>query len=53
MMEQAIEMHVELVSRSGKNVPAPSHQFAFTVEDASAEELCTCVEVELPQSVEA
>lgn len=53
MIAEAIEMHLDLMTRSGEAVPAPSRSVEFTVEDSSAEELCTWVEVESPQSVGA
>ena len=46
MIAQAIEMHLELMQRSGEVPPAPTRRIEFTVDDASGEELCTWVEVE-------
>ena len=46
MIAQAIEMHLELMQRSGEVPPAPTRRIEFEVDDASAEELCTWVEVE-------
>ncbi len=49
MIAQAIEMHLELMQQSGEAPPSPSAAIEFSVGDDSAEELCTWVEVELPQ----
>ena len=46
MIAQAIEMHLELMHRSGETPPAPTRRIEFEVDDASGEELCTWVEVE-------
>lgn len=51
MIAEAIEMHLELMSSSGEAVPAPSRSVEFVVEDSSAEELCTWVEVDAPQAL--
>ena len=50
MIAEAIEMHLELMQQSGETPPAPSSSVEFQVEDDSAEELCTWVEVEAPHS---
>lgn len=49
MIAEAIEMHLELMQQSGEIPPIPSSSVEFQVEDDSAEELCTWVEVEVPQ----
>ena len=49
MIAGAIEMHLELMHRSGENIPEPTHSIEFTVDDASAEELCTWVEADFPE----
>jgi predicted RNase H-like HicB family nuclease len=46
MIAQAIEMHLELMRQSGESVPVPRQRIEFEVDDASAEELCTWVEVD-------
>jgi predicted RNase H-like HicB family nuclease len=51
MIAEAIEMHLELMQQSGQYVPKPTSTVEFSVGDDSVEELCTWVEVELPQSV--
>ncbi|MEX2171659.1 MAG: type II toxin-antitoxin system HicB family antitoxin [Pirellulales bacterium] len=51
MIAEAIEMHLELMQQSGEIPPIPSSSVEFQVEDDSAEELCTWVEVEIPQTV--
>jgi predicted RNase H-like HicB family nuclease len=43
---EAIEMHLDLMQRSGEVPPAPSSSVEFSVGDESVEELCTWVEVE-------
>ena len=49
MIAEAIEMHLELMQQSGDSPPIPSPSVEFTVQDDSAEELCTWVEVEEPE----
>ena len=49
MIAQAIEMHLELMLQAGETAPTPSASVEFTVGDDSPEELCTWVEVDLPQ----
>ncbi len=44
-------MHLDLMRQSGETLPTPSSTVEFSVADDSAEELCTWVEVEVPQSV--
>lgn len=46
MIAEAIEMHLELMQQSGETAPTPTASMQFQVEDDSAEELCTWVEVE-------
>jgi predicted RNase H-like HicB family nuclease len=47
---EAIEVHVELMEQSGEAVPTPTSAVQFSVDDDSAEELCTRVEVEEPRA---
>jgi predicted RNase H-like HicB family nuclease len=49
MIAQAIEMHLEMMQRSGESPSVPSSTLEFSVGDDSAEELCTWVEVESPR----
>ena len=51
MIAEAIEMHLDLMRRSGEAIPAPSASIEFTVSDTAGEELCTWVEIESPQAV--
>jgi hypothetical protein len=50
MIAQAIEMHLELMQRSGETPPTPTQRIEFAVDDAVGEELCTWVEVETPSA---
>lgn len=43
---EAIEMHLELMQKSGEIIPPPSQSCEFAVDDESTEELCTWVEVD-------
>lgn len=49
MIAQAIEMHLELMLQSGDAIPSPSTAIQFSVDDSAGEELCTWVDVEVPQ----
>jgi predicted RNase H-like HicB family nuclease len=51
MIAQAIEMHLELMQQQGATAPSPSAALSFAVDDQSAEEFCTWVEVEPPAAV--
>jgi len=46
MIAEAIEMHLELMRQQGQPVLSPSASISFDVDDQSAEEFCTWVEVE-------
>ena len=48
MIAQAIEMHLDLMREQGEPVPQPATTVSFGVDDNSAEEFCTWVEVESP-----
>lgn len=49
MIAQAIEMHLELMVQSGHAIPTPSTAIQFSIDDAAGEELCTWVDVDVPQ----
>jgi predicted RNase H-like HicB family nuclease len=49
VIAEAIEMHLELMQQSGDAIPSPSARYEFAVNDDSAEELCTWVEIEMPE----
>ena len=49
MIAEAIEMHFELMRKSGEPIPLPSASYKLAVDDDSPEELCAWVEVESPQ----
>ena len=51
MMSEAVEMHLDLMRQSGEPVPARSVTIELSVDDASAEELCTWVEVDTPEAI--
>lgn len=46
MIAEAIEMHLELLREQGEPIPPPVSSVSFAVDDDSAEEFCTWVEVE-------
>ena len=46
MIAEAIEMHIDLMLRSGESIPAPSSNVDFSVDQDSDEEFCTWVEVD-------
>ena len=51
MIAEAVTMHLELMQQSGEQLPSPSKQIEFSVDDDSGEELCTWVEVESASAV--
>jgi hypothetical protein len=48
MIAEAIDLHLDLMRQGGESIPLPSHQVAFAVDDDSAEEFRTWVEIEAP-----
>lgn len=48
MITEAIEMHLDLMREHGDPIPSPQPAVSFAVDDNSAEEFCTWVEVETP-----
>lgn len=51
MIAEAIEMHLELMRKSGEPLPEPAKSLEFAVDDTAGEELCTWVEVECADPV--
>jgi predicted RNase H-like HicB family nuclease len=52
LMAEAIGLHLEMMQESGEKIPRPRQSMKFTVDQSVEEELCTWVEVALPESVE-
>jgi predicted RNase H-like HicB family nuclease len=50
-IKSAIEMHLEMMMQTGEPMPKPRQRFEFTVDPAEMEELCTWVNVGVPQPV--
>jgi predicted RNase H-like HicB family nuclease len=50
MIADAIEMHLELMRKSGESVPNPTTSYEFAVDQDAAEELCTWVEIDESKS---
>ncbi len=48
MIAEAIEMHLDLMRQQGQPIQRPGTTVSFAVDDNSAEEFCTWVEVESP-----
>ncbi|MCI0359962.1 MAG: type II toxin-antitoxin system HicB family antitoxin [Planctomycetaceae bacterium] len=48
MIAEAIEMHLEMMREHGEPIPPAQAALSFAVDDSSAEEFCTWVEVEAP-----
>src|SRR4051794_29408106 len=49
MIAEAITMHLELMFQSGERIPVPRQSIEFTIDEDAGEELCSWVEVEVPQ----
>jgi hypothetical protein len=49
MIARAIEMHLDLMAQSGDVIPTPSTAIQFSIDDSTGEELCTWVDVDVPQ----
>jgi len=49
LMADAIALHLESMQEAGQKTPAPRRSMKFEVDDSSAEELCTWVEVSVPR----
>jgi predicted RNase H-like HicB family nuclease len=50
LVAEAIALHLELMSKSGETIPEPRQSIDFAIDPEAIEELCTGVEVEIPQS---
>jgi len=46
---KAIELHLELMAQSGEKIPNPRERVEFVIDTDAKEELCTWVDVEVPQ----
>lgn len=51
IIAEALEGHFEVMAAHEESIPSPTHVIEFTFDDDSAEEFCTCVEVELSPSI--
>lgn len=51
LMTRAIAMHLELMQESGERIPVPRKKLQFEIDDSAEEELCTWVDVKVPQPV--
>jgi predicted RNase H-like HicB family nuclease/predicted RNA-binding Zn-ribbon protein involved in translation (DUF1610 family) len=48
LIAEAIGMHLEFMRESGERIPAPRQSIRFAIDESSAEELLTWVEVKAP-----
>jgi predicted RNase H-like HicB family nuclease len=53
LIARGIELHLELMHQSGEQIPTPSGSMEFVIDPAEEEEICTWVEVSLPQFARA
>jgi predicted RNase H-like HicB family nuclease len=51
LVAEAITMHLDLMRQSGEKIPEPTRQIDFGIDESVEEELCTWVEVEIPEPV--
>lgn len=51
MIAEAIELHLDLMRQSGEAIPPPTQRIEFAEDETSTEELCTWVEVDVPEAV--
>jgi predicted RNase H-like HicB family nuclease len=51
LMAEAIALHLDLMRQSGEPTPEPTRRIDFPIDDASEEEFCTWVDVELSEPV--
>lgn len=49
LIAEAIGLHLDLMRQSGEEIPSPRQRIEFKVDKTSAEELCTWVEVKMPE----
>ncbi len=50
-MEEALEMHLELMRESGEEIPPPRPVFEFSMDEDYGEEFCTWVDITDPQEL--
>jgi predicted RNase H-like HicB family nuclease len=51
LIARGIELHLELMRESGERIPVPRKKLQFVIDDSVEEELCTWVEIKVPQPV--
>lgn len=51
LIAEAIELHLDLMRQSGEAVPTPRERMEFVIDPDEEEELCTWVEVDVPEGV--
>jgi predicted RNase H-like HicB family nuclease len=51
LIAKAIELHIDLMQQSGEKVPKPSKRVEFVIDPNEEEEICTWVEIKMPQPV--
>ena len=50
-MAEAIELHLDLLCKSGEPIPAPATSDQFSVDQDGDDELCTWVEMDAARAV--
>lgn len=51
LIAEAIALHLELMRQTGEPIPVPSRRLDLDIDDLEDGELCTWVEVDLPEVV--
>jgi predicted RNase H-like HicB family nuclease len=50
LISEAVALHLELMHQSGETIPAPRQSIDFAIDPDAIEELCTWVDVEIPET---
>jgi predicted RNase H-like HicB family nuclease len=51
LMTEAVALHLDLMQQGGETIPTPTKQVDLNIDDLEEGELCTWVEVDVPEAV--
>jgi predicted RNase H-like HicB family nuclease len=49
LIADAVALHLDLMSKAGETIPAPRQSIDFAIDPDAIEELCTWVDVDIPE----
>jgi predicted RNase H-like HicB family nuclease len=51
LMTEAVALHLDAMQQHGETIPTPTKQVDLNIDDLEEGELCTWVEVDIPEAV--